>query len=107
MREELLEYYERELTYMRQMGGDFARKYPRVAGRLLLNEDSCADPHVERLLQGFAFLAGSRAEGGVDLVGCPDHFGRKLVKRIKRFVRQAGAAHHADSRSAMSFGYAI
>ena len=34
MREELLEYYERELTYLRQMGGDFARKYPRVAGRL-------------------------------------------------------------------------
>ena len=30
MREELLEYYERELTYLRQMGGEFARKYPRV-----------------------------------------------------------------------------
>jgi type VI secretion system protein ImpG len=57
MREELLEYYERELTYLRQMGGDFARKYPRVAGRLLLNEDSCGDPHVERLLEGFAFMA--------------------------------------------------
>jgi len=30
MREELLEYYERELTYLRQMGGEFARKYPRL-----------------------------------------------------------------------------
>jgi type VI secretion system protein ImpG len=57
MREELLEYYERELTYLRQMGGEFARKYPRVAGRLLLDPDSCEDPHVERLLEGFAFLA--------------------------------------------------
>ncbi len=57
MREELLEYYERELTYLRQMGGEFARKYPRVAGRLLLDEDNCADPHVERLLEGFAFMA--------------------------------------------------
>ena len=37
MREELLEYYERELTYLRQMGAEFARKYPRVAGRLLLD----------------------------------------------------------------------
>ncbi len=57
MREELLEYYERELTYLRQMGGEFARKYPRVAGRLLLDPDNCEDPHVERLLEGFAFLA--------------------------------------------------
>ena len=57
MREEMLEYYERELTYLRQMGGEFARKYPRVAGRLLLDPDSCGDPHVERLLEGFAFMA--------------------------------------------------
>ena len=57
MREELLEYYVRELTYLRQMGGDFARKYPGVARRLLLEEDNCGDPHVERLLEGFAFLA--------------------------------------------------
>ena len=57
MREEMLEYYERELTYLRQMGGEFARKYPRVAGRLLLTEDNCEDPHVERLLEGFAFMA--------------------------------------------------
>jgi type VI secretion system protein ImpG len=57
MREELLEYYERELTYLRQMGGEFARKYPKVAGRLLLDPDRCDDPHVSRLLEGFAFLA--------------------------------------------------
>ena len=57
MREELLEYYERELTYLRQMGGEFARKYPRVAGRLLLDPERCEDPHVNRLLEGFAFLA--------------------------------------------------
>lgn len=57
MREELLQYYVRELTYLRQMGGDFARKYPGVARRLLLEADDCGDPHVERLLEGFAFLA--------------------------------------------------
>src|SRR5271166_1621078 len=57
MREELLEYYERELTYLRQMGGEFARKYPKVAGRLMLDADRCDDPHVNRLLEGFAFLA--------------------------------------------------
>ena len=57
MREELLEYYERELTYLRQMGGEFSRKHPRIAGRLLLDPDACNDPHVERLLEGFAFMA--------------------------------------------------
>jgi type VI secretion system protein ImpG len=57
MREELLEYYERELTYLRQMGGEFARKYPNIAGRLLLDPERCEDPHVSRLLEGFALLA--------------------------------------------------
>ena len=56
MREELLEYYERELAYLRQLGGRFAEKYPRVASRLLLEPDRCDDPHVERLLESFAFL---------------------------------------------------
>lgn len=57
MREELLEYYERELAYLRQLGGQFAKRYPRVASRLLLEPDRCDDPHVERLLEGFAFMA--------------------------------------------------
>jgi len=57
MREELLEYYERELGYVRQLGAQFAQKYPRVAGRLLLEPDRCDDPHVERLIEAFAFMA--------------------------------------------------
>jgi type VI secretion system protein ImpG len=56
MRDDLLYYYERELTYLRRMGGEFARKYPKVASRLLLEPGKCEDPHVERLLEGFAFL---------------------------------------------------
>lgn len=57
MRDELLDYYERELTFLRQMGAEFADKYPKVAARLVLEPDRCEDPHVERLLEGFAFLA--------------------------------------------------
>jgi type VI secretion system protein ImpG len=57
MRDELLLYYERELTYLRQTGAQFAEKYPKVAARLLLEADKCEDPHVERLLEAFAFLA--------------------------------------------------
>lgn len=57
MRDDLLLYYERELTYLRQTGAQFAEKYPKVAARLLLENDKCEDPHVERLLEAFAFLA--------------------------------------------------
>jgi type VI secretion system protein ImpG len=57
VRDELLAYYERELTFLRRQGADFAEKYPKVANRLVLEADRCEDPHVERLLEGFALLA--------------------------------------------------
>lgn len=53
----MLDYYERELRYLRELGGEFAKEYPKVAGRLSLDAFECADPYVERLLEGFAFLA--------------------------------------------------
>src|SRR5215813_538376 len=58
MRDQLLNYYERELGFLRQMGAGFAEKYPKIAGRLLLEPDKCEDPHVERMVEAFAFLAG-------------------------------------------------
>ena len=57
MRDDLLLYYERELTYLRRLGAEFAARYPKVASRLQLEPTKCEDPHVERLLEGFAFLA--------------------------------------------------
>jgi type VI secretion system protein ImpG len=53
----LLKYYNQELQYIREMGGEFAQAYPKIAGRLGLDAFECADPYVERLLEGFAFLA--------------------------------------------------
>jgi type VI secretion system protein ImpG len=57
MNPHLLRYYNRELQHVREMGGEFAREYPKIAGRLGLEGFECADPYVERLLEGFAFLA--------------------------------------------------
>ncbi|HEY4352185.1 MAG TPA: type VI secretion system baseplate subunit TssF [Paraburkholderia sp.] len=54
----LLRYYNRELQHVREMGAEFAREYPKIAGRLGMEGFECADPYVERLLEGFAFLAG-------------------------------------------------
>jgi type VI secretion system protein ImpG len=38
------------------MGAEFARKYPKIAARLLLDEEKVEDPHVERMIEAFAFL---------------------------------------------------
>lgn len=53
----LLNYYNRELQHVRDMGAEFAREFPKIAGRLGLDEFACQDPYVERLFEGFAFLA--------------------------------------------------
>jgi type VI secretion system protein ImpG len=39
------------------MAGEFAEKYPKIASRLLLEPDKCDDPHTERIIEAFAFLA--------------------------------------------------
>jgi type VI secretion system protein ImpG len=57
MRDDLLLYYERELDYLRKSSAHFAAKHPKVASRLVLEPTKCEDPHVERLLEAFAFLA--------------------------------------------------
>ncbi len=54
---DLLEYYNQELQHLRETAGEFAEAYPKIAGRLALDRFECADPYVERLLEGFAFLA--------------------------------------------------
>src|SRR5882724_8716374 len=53
----LLRYYNQELQHVRDMGAEFAREFPKIAGRLGMEGLECADPYVERLLEGFAFLA--------------------------------------------------
>ena len=53
----LLKYYSQELQHLREMGGEFADAFPKIASRLGLDGVDCADPYVERLLEGFSFLA--------------------------------------------------
>ncbi|EJT01650.1 MULTISPECIES: type VI secretion system baseplate subunit TssF [Rhizobium] len=53
----LLRLYNDELAYMREMGAEFARAFPKVAARLGMESVEVADPYVERLLEGFAFMA--------------------------------------------------
>ncbi len=53
----LLDYYNNELAHVREMGAEFAREFPKVAARLGMEGVEVADPYVERLLEGFAFIS--------------------------------------------------
>ena len=53
----LLRYYNQELRYLREMGGEFAAEFPKIASRLGMDGLEVSDPYVERLLEGCAFLA--------------------------------------------------
>jgi type VI secretion system protein ImpG len=60
--EQLLPYYERELGYLRRNLRDFAERYPKIAGRLLISGEVCEDPHIERMIESFALLNGRIAK---------------------------------------------
>ena len=53
----LLRYYNQELRYLRELGGEFASEFPKIAARLGMEGLEVSDPYVERLLEGCAFLA--------------------------------------------------
>lgn len=63
--DELLAYYQAELGYLRGAGLEFAHHYPKVARRLELGLDESPDPHVERLIESFAFLT-ARVQRAID-----------------------------------------
>jgi type VI secretion system protein ImpG len=54
---EFLDFYNRELTVLREQAGEFAAEYPGVAERLGGLVGERADPMISGLLEGAAFLA--------------------------------------------------
>ena len=53
----LLRYYNLELQHLRETGAEFAQEFPKIAARLGMQGLQVADPYVERILEGVAFLA--------------------------------------------------
>jgi type VI secretion system protein ImpG len=53
----LVEFYDQELKHLRETAREFGAAYPTLAARLGVNAPGEADPYVERLLEGVAFLA--------------------------------------------------
>lgn len=56
MIDELIEYYDRERTFLLNNAGAFADAYPKIASRLRVTRESLEDPHVGRLIESVAFL---------------------------------------------------
>jgi type VI secretion system protein ImpG len=54
--EDLLRYYDRELSHIRRAAGEFARAHPDLAPALGLDAAAASDPYVERLIEAVAFL---------------------------------------------------
>ncbi len=53
----LLDYYNQELIYMRELATEFAHAHPKIARRLGMQAGDVADPYVERLIESFCFMA--------------------------------------------------
>ncbi len=56
MFDDLLPYYDEELSFLKYMGEEFAKKYPKIAGRIRLDPSQVEDPHTARLIQSVALL---------------------------------------------------
>lgn len=62
MDDAFLKYYEHELDQLRHSASRFAEEFPKIARRLQLSDQECADPYVERLLEGTAYLTARIAK---------------------------------------------
>jgi type VI secretion system protein ImpG len=56
MTDRLLPHYHGELNYIRRLMDEFAAQRPDAAGRLRIRKGATDDPHVERLIEAFAYL---------------------------------------------------
>jgi len=65
LQDDLVDYYRREISYLRESGDHFAQRYPKVAQRLSFSGSESKDPHTERLLESFAFLT-ARVQREID-----------------------------------------
>ncbi len=71
------EYYREEIAYLKQRGADFARAYPNLMPYFQEKHSGLQDPHVERILEGTAFLS-AKLEASLDET--QSHLAMELLK---------------------------
>ena len=108
MGDELLSYYNRELSFLRRLGGEFAETHPKIAGRLQLTADSAEDPHVERLIEAFAYLtARIRCKLDDDFPEITAAFLNVLYPHYLAPIPSMAIARFVDRPRELTGGYAV
>lgn len=72
-------YFKQEMRYLRQSVEAFSRTFPDVAAELKLSAGRSNDPHVEQLLQSFAYMTGRLRE---DLMQQRDQIPNQLLHSL-------------------------
>lgn len=57
MQQDLLSYYKKEISELREEGLIFSKQYPDIAKKISFSNIESSDPHIERMLESFAFLS--------------------------------------------------
>lgn len=98
-------YYQSELTYLRELGQEFARANPSLTRALADRE---GDPEVERLLEGFAFLT-ARIRERVDnaLPEVIDSLGELIIPQLFRQIPASSIVQFSPSPSAIRGYYEV
>ncbi|KMN77966.1 type VI secretion system protein ImpG [Chromobacterium alkanivorans] len=100
-----LDHYNNELRHLREAGARFAREHPQIAPALGLRPNSVADPFVERLLEGVAFLS-ARVQTRLDLE-CAEFARQALAQVCPLYLSATPAissfAFHPDFASPEAF----
>ena len=82
---DIKKYFEREYNFLQQEGEKFAEKHQGIAAELRMSQRQRKDPFVERLFEGFSFLAGRIHERLDD--DFPEITGGLLEQLFPHFLR--------------------
>jgi type VI secretion system protein ImpG len=93
----LAQYYQAELSALRAEAEVFARQHPGTAADFGLGKGRALDPHVELLLQSFAFMSGRlRHHVEVDKSRVPNALAEALYPHLGAPVPSMVMAHATD-----------
>ncbi|MCA9577110.1 MAG: type VI secretion system baseplate subunit TssF [Myxococcales bacterium] len=98
-------YFQSELTYLRQLGQEFAEENPSLAG---VFADRGGDPDVQRLLEGFAFLTARIRERIDDAVPeVVDALGQLVVPQAVRPLPACSVLQFEPNAAALRSGHVV
>lgn len=98
-------YFQSELTYLRQLGQEFAEENPSLAG---VFADRGGDPDVQRLLEGFAFLSARIRERIDDAVPeVVDALGQLVIPQAVRPLPACSVLQFEPNAAALRSGHVV